>query len=139
MPGMPVWFWWTYLVGARQPQSVEDRDEDMCWDEQAQEIGAAEEPVLGSKRVDLWWCPQDGHGRLEGRQQGQWHRQAGHRAIGHQELLQRAAECIVKVATKTGSVEETQQITGELKNGTSGLSSGSSQMWRYSLFNQFVY
>lgn len=79
-----------YLVGAGQPQSVEDGDENVCWDEQAQEIGAAEEPILGPKGVDLWRRTQDGHGRLEGGQQGQWDGQAGHGAVGHQEFLQGA-------------------------------------------------
>lgn len=88
-----------YLVGAGQPQSVENRDENVRRDEQAQEVGAAKEPVLGPKRVDLWRCPQDRHGRLEGGQQGQRDWQAGHGAVGHQELLQGAAECIVRVDT----------------------------------------
>lgn len=76
-----------YLVGAGQPQSVEDWYEDVGRDEQAQEVGAAQEPVLSPKGVHLRGGAQDGHGRLEGGQQGQRHGQAAHGAISHQELL----------------------------------------------------
>lgn len=75
------------LIGAGQPQPVEDRDEDMSRDEQAQEVGAAQEPVLSPKGVHLRGSPQDGHGRLEGGEQGQGHGQAAHGAVRHQELL----------------------------------------------------
>lgn len=78
-----------YLVGAGQPQSVEDRYEDVSGDEQAQEVGAAQEPVLGAEGVHLGRSTQDGHGRLEGGQQRQGDGQAAHGAVGHQELLER--------------------------------------------------
>lgn len=76
-----------YLIGAGQPQSVEDWYKHMSWYEQAQEVGAAQEPVLGPKGVDLRRSAQDGHGGLESGQQGQGHRKAGHGAVGHQKLL----------------------------------------------------
>lgn len=76
-----------YLIGAGKPQSVEDRYENMSWDEQAQEVGAAQEPVLSPKGVHLRRSTQNGHCRLESGQQGQRHRQAAHGAVSHQELL----------------------------------------------------
>lgn len=71
------------LVGAGQPQSVEHRYEDMSRDEQAQKVGAAQEPVLCPKGVDLRGSAEDGHGRLEGGQQGQGHGQAAHGPVCH--------------------------------------------------------
>uniref|UniRef100_A0A8V0Y2S5 All-trans retinoic acid induced differentiation factor n=1 Tax=Gallus gallus TaxID=9031 RepID=A0A8V0Y2S5_CHICK len=57
--------------GAGDLQAVEDGDEDVSGDEQPEEIGAAQEPVLGAEAIDLGRDAQDGHGRLEGGQQGQ--------------------------------------------------------------------
>lgn len=62
----------------------------MGWDEQAQEVGAAQEPVLRPKRVHLRRSAQDGHGRLEGGQQGQGHGQAAHGTVSQQKLLRQA-------------------------------------------------
>ena len=50
------------LIGAGQMQTVEDRDEDVSRDQEPQEVGAPQEPILGFKSVDLSWCSQDGHG-----------------------------------------------------------------------------
>lgn len=59
----------------------------MSRDEQAQKVGAAQEPVLGPEGVHLGRSAQDGHGGLEGGQQGQGHGQAAHGPVRHQELL----------------------------------------------------
>lgn len=69
---------YVYLISAGQPQSVEDWYEHMSWDEQAQKVGATQEPVLSPKGVHLRRSTQDGHSRLEGGQQGQGHGQAAH-------------------------------------------------------------
>lgn len=50
-----------YLIGTGQPKPVEDRYEHMSRDEQTQEIGAAQEPVLCSKCIHFRWSAQDGH------------------------------------------------------------------------------
>lgn len=87
-----------HLVGAGDLQAVEDGDEDVRGDEQPQEIGAAQEPVLGAEAIDLCRHPQDGHRRLEGGQQGQGNGKKAHAAVGQQEFLHRAlppaAQCI---------------------------------------------
>lgn len=89
-----------YLIGAGQPQSVEDWYENMSWDEQAEKVGAAQEPVLGPKGVHLRRSTQDGHSRLESGQQGQRHRQAAHGAVSHQELLKQT-KCWCQTFLKT--------------------------------------
>lgn len=76
------------LIGAGQAKSVEDWDENVSWDEQAQEVGAAQEPVLRPKGVHFRRRPQDGHSRLESGQKGQGDGQAAHGAVSHQELLE---------------------------------------------------
>lgn len=50
-----------YLIGTGESQPIEDWYENMSRDEQAQEVGAAQEPVLGPKGVHLGRSTQDGH------------------------------------------------------------------------------
>ena len=50
-----------YLIGTGKMQAVEDWDEDVSRDQKSQEVGASQEPILGSESVDLSWCPQDGY------------------------------------------------------------------------------
>lgn len=76
-----------YLICARQPQSVEDWYENMSWDEKAQKVRAAQEPVLSPKGVHLRRSTKDSNSRLESGQQRQGHWQAAHGAVSHQELL----------------------------------------------------
>lgn len=52
---------YVYLIGAGQPQSVEDWYEHMSWYEQAQEVGAAQKPILSPKGVHLRRSTQYGH------------------------------------------------------------------------------
>lgn len=77
-----------YLVRAGKAQPVEDGYEDVSRDEKAQEVGAAQEPVLRPKGVDFGRRPQNGHGRLERGEQRQRHGKPAHGAVGHQELLE---------------------------------------------------
>lgn len=51
-----------YLVGTGKTQAVEDRNKDVCWDKETQEVGAAQEPVLRPVGIDFSRCSQDGYG-----------------------------------------------------------------------------
>ena len=62
----------------------------MSGDEEAQEVAAAEEPVLRPVSVDLPRDADDGHGRLEGGDERQRHGETAHTAVRHQELLRGA-------------------------------------------------
>lgn len=76
-----------YLVGAAKAEPIENWYENVCRDEQAQEVGAAQEPVLRAMCVNLRWSTQNGHRWLKGGQQRKGHRKAAHAAVGQQELL----------------------------------------------------
>lgn len=76
-----------HLVGAGQPQPVQHRNENMSRNEEAQDVGAADEPVLRPVGVDLRRDADDGHGGLEWGDEGQRDREGAHAPVGHQELL----------------------------------------------------
>lgn len=59
----------------------------MSRNEEAQDISAANEPILSSIGVDFSRDAYDGHGRLEGGNKRQRHWQTTHAPVCHQELL----------------------------------------------------
>lgn len=78
-----------YLVGTGKSQSVQHWNENMSRNEEAHDISAANEPILSSIGVDFSRDAYDGHGRLEGGDERQRHRQTAHAPVCHQELLRR--------------------------------------------------
>lgn len=72
----------------------------MSRNEEAQDISAANEPILSSIGIDFSRDAYDGHGRLEGGDERQRHWQTAHAPVCHQELLRRplppACECMVQ-------------------------------------------
>lgn len=76
-----------YLIRAAEAEPIENWYENVCRDEQAQEVRAAQEPILRAMCVNLRWGTQDGHRWLKGGQQRKGHRKAAHAAVGQQELL----------------------------------------------------
>lgn len=76
-----------YLVRTGETQSVEHRDENVCWNEEAQNVGAADEPVLSTVSVDLRWYADDRYRRLEGGDERQRNRETVHASVCHEELL----------------------------------------------------
>lgn len=76
-----------YLVGTGETQSVQHRNEDISWNEEAQNVSTSDEPVLSAICVDFCWYAYDGHSRLEWGDEGQWNRNTSHAPVRHQELL----------------------------------------------------
>lgn len=76
-----------HLVGTGQVEPVQQRDENVRWDEEPEDVSAADEPVLRAVGVDLSWNADDGHGGLEGGDEGQGDGEAAHAPVRHQELL----------------------------------------------------
>lgn len=50
-----------YLICAAKTEPIENRYENVCRNKQAQEVGAAQEPVLRPMCVNLRWSSQNGH------------------------------------------------------------------------------
>lgn len=67
-------------------QSVEQRNENVCWYQETKNIRAANKPVLRAIGVNLSRRANDGHGRLEGGHKRQRERQALHTPVCEQEL-----------------------------------------------------
>ena len=59
----------------------------MSGNEEAKNIGAANEPVLSAVSVDFCWHPDNRHGGLEWGDERQWNRKTFHAPVCHQELL----------------------------------------------------
>lgn len=59
----------------------------MSWNEEAENISAADEPVLSTVSVDLCGYPNDRHSRLEWGDERQRNRKAAHAPVCQQKLL----------------------------------------------------
>lgn len=68
-------------------KSVEQRNKDVGWDQEPQDISAANEPVLCAIGVDLRWRPHYSNSRLERGRERQGQRQAPHAPVSQQKLL----------------------------------------------------
>lgn len=75
------------LVSAGEPQSVQHGNKNVSWNQQAQDVGTADEPVLSTVSVDFRWYPNDGHSWLEWSDKRQGNRETAHAPVCHQELL----------------------------------------------------
>lgn len=73
----------TYLVHAGEPQSVEHWYENMSWNEEAKNVGTADEPVLSTVSVDLCWDTDNRYGRLERGDKRKGHRKTVHVSVCH--------------------------------------------------------
>lgn len=67
-------------------QSVEHRNENVCWYQETQNIRAANEPILCAIGVDFSRRANDGHSRLEGGHERQRERQALDAPVCEQKL-----------------------------------------------------
>lgn len=54
-----------YLIGTGEAQSVQHRNENISWNEEAQNVSTSHEPILSAISVDFCWYAYDGHSRLE--------------------------------------------------------------------------
>lgn len=77
----------TYLIGTWESQSVQQWNENISWNEEAQNVSTSHEPILSPISVDFCWHAYDGHSRLEWGDEGQRNRNASHAPVCHQELL----------------------------------------------------
>lgn len=77
----------TYLIGTWESQSVQQRNENISWNEEAQNVSKSHEPILSPISVDFCWHAYDGHSRLEWGDEGQRNRNTSHAPVCHQELL----------------------------------------------------
>lgn len=77
----------TYLIGTGESQSVQQRNENISWNEEAQNVSTSHEPILSPISVDFCWHAYDGHSRLEWGDEGQRNRNTSHAPVCHQELL----------------------------------------------------
>lgn len=77
----------SYLISAGEPQPVQYWNENMGGNEEAQDVGAADEPVLSAVSVDFCRHPDDRHGGLEWGDERQRNGETFHAPVCHQELL----------------------------------------------------
>lgn len=77
----------TYLIGTGEVQSVQHWNENISWNEEAQNVSTSHEPILSAISVDFCWYAYDGHSRLEWGDEGQRNRKTSHAPVCHQELL----------------------------------------------------
>lgn len=98
-----------YLIGAREPQSVQHRNENVSRNEETQDVGTADEPVLSPVGVYLCRDAYNGHGRLEWRNERQGNGKTAHAPVGQEELLRGALSAAGQSVVQTYGYGGAQQ------------------------------
>lgn len=100
----------TYLIGTGEAQPVQHWNENIGWNEEAQNVSTSYEPILSAMGVDFSWYAYDGHSRLEWGDEGQWNRKTSHAPVRHQELLcsplASTGQGVVHAYTQRGSQQD---------------------------------